>query len=643
MASQFKHLFSPLRMGSFTAPNRIACLPHGTYFDDRGLPSERSIAYYRTKAKGGTGLIIHEAVTTHPASYGNVFASKEVAPRFKKLTDAVHEYDTRIVVQLAHAGAQMQATFDTPWAPSVVPSPRTWFPPHEMTVAEIKEVVRSFADATVKSREAGFDGVEIQAAHGYLFTEFMSPFSNRRTDDYGGSLENRMRFTLETIEEVRKAVGGDWTLGVRISGDEMMEGGLTLDDMLVIAPFLVEQGRADYLSVSLGTYRSPSTMIDPMYYPLGSAVYCGAAVKTVVQAPVISRGRIQDPVQAEEILSNSQADMVGMGRALIADPEWPNKAREGRLDDIRKCLGCNECAARILYYAPMSLRCTTNATTGMETQPGWLEVTPAAKPKKVVVVGGGPSGMEVAEVAARRGHKVSLYDKSAELGGTALVAARAPGRDGLLEAVRYRAHLVQLLGIEVHLGAEMGAEDIVKLAPDALVMATGSAPIIPDALGVERAVEARDVLSGKAETGQNVVVIAGEHHIQALSVADFLAGQGKRVYLVCEEYYSGMHLDHLTRHAIYQRLYRQGVVFIPNSAVKEIKDNAVVIVNVMTREAHILENIDTAVYACGGRENNALYHDLQGKVKEIYAAGDCSGVKKLIDAIRSGAIVGRKV
>ena len=643
MATQFPHLFSPLRVGSFTVSNRIASLPHGTYFDDRGLPSERSIAYYRSKARGGTGLIIHEAVTTHHTSYGNVFAHKDVVPRFRKLTDAVHEYDTRLVIQVAHAGAQMQATFDTPWAPSVVPSPRTWYPPHEMTVAEIKEVIRSFVDATAKSREAGFDGVEIQAAHGYLFTEFMSPFSNRRSDDYGGSLENRMRFTLETIDEVRKAAGSDWTLGVRICGDEMMEAGLTLDDMMAIAPLLVTPGRADYLSLSLGTYRSPSTMIDPMYYPLGSAVYCGAAIKTVVQTPVISRGRIQDPVQAEEILANSQADLVGMGRALIADPEWPNKAREGRLDDIRKCLGCNECAARILYYAPMSLRCTTNATVGMETQTGWLEPVPTAKPKKVVVVGGGPAGMEVAEAATRRGHKVSLFDRSQELGGTVLTGARAPGRDGLLEAVRYRVHQLNSLGVDLHLGAEVTADDIVKLDPDAVVIATGSLPIVPDAIGVDRAFEARDVLSGKAQTGMNVVVIAGEHHIQALSVADFLAGQDKRVHLVCEEYYAGMHLDHLTRHAVYQRLYRQGVIFVPNSAVREIRGNAVVIVNVMTREEHLLENIDTVVYACGGRENNALYYALQGEVKELYTVGDCSGVKKLIDAIRSGAIVGRKI
>lgn len=645
MAEQYKHLFSPLKVGSFTVPNRMVSLPHGTYFDDKGLPSEKSIAYYLSKARGGVGLIIHEAVMVHHSSYFSTFARPNSVERFRRLSDAIHQHETKIVLQMAHNGVQFQATFETPWGPSVVPSPRSWYPPHEMTIPEVKEVVQAFGEAAARAREAGFDGAEVLAAHGYLVMEFMSPFFNRRKDEYGGDLENRLRFPLEVLNTVRQAVGDDFTIGLRISGDEMNEGGLTLDDMVAIAPILASQGKLDYINVSMGTYRAPSTMIDPMYYPLGSALYCAAAIKSAVDVPVIGRGRILDPLQAEQALANNQADLVGMARALIADPEIPNKARRGELDDIRTCLGCNECAGRVNYLAPMPLRCTTNTTVSMETQPGWLELAPAARQKKVVVIGGGPAGMELADIASRRGHRVSLYDRGQELGGAALIAAKAPGRDGLLEAVRYRVRRMQVDGVDVHLGVEMTAKDVEKLGAEVVVIATGSIPLAPDVVGLDdgNAIECRDLLSGKAGAGQNVIVIAGEHHIQALTVADFLASQGKKVELVCEEFSAGMHIDYLTRHAIYQRLYRQGVIFTPNSAVKEMRGNTVVVVNVMTREEGIRENVDTVVYACGGRENNALYYELQGKVKELYLVGDCAGVKRMIDAIRSASVLARRL
>lgn len=645
MAEQFKRLFSPLKVGSFTVANRMVSLPHGTYFDERGLPSDKSIAYYLSKAAGGVGLLIHEAVMVHRSSYFNTFDQQTAVEKFRKLTSAIHRHETKIVLQLAHNGVQFQANFDTPWGPSVVPSPRTWYPPHEMTIPEIKDVIQAFGVAAAKAREAGFDGAEVLGAHGYLITEFLSPFFNRRKDEYGGNLENRLRFPLEVLQAARRAAGDDFTIGIRVSGDEMNEGGLTLDDMTGIAPILASQGKIDYINVTMGTYRSPSVVIDSMYFPLGSALYLAAAIKAAVNVPVIGRGRILDPAQAEQVLADNQADLVGMARALIADPEIPNKARQGNTDDIRTCLGCNECAGRVNYWAPMPLRCTTNASVSMEATPGWMELIPAAKPKKVVVIGGGVAGMEMADIASRRGHKVSLYDRGVELGGTTLIAAKAPGRDGLLEAVRYRVRRMQVDGVDVRLGTEVKAGDIEKLGADVVVIATGSLPLAPDVIGLEggNAIECRDLLSGEACAGQNVILIAGEHHIQPLTVADFLAGQGKKVELVCEEYYAGMHIDYLTRQAIYQRLYRQGVVFTPNSAVKEIHGRSVIVSNVMTREESTREGIDTVVYSCGGRENNSLYYELQGKVKELYLVGDCSGVKRMIDAIRSASLLARKI
>jgi len=652
---QFKHLFSPLEFGKVRVKNRIMSTAHTTAWGELdGLPGAGQTAYYLTKAKGGVGLVITQIYAAHPSGALPAMAPvawtiPNAADKFRKFTDVIHDYGVVVGAQLWHGGAQIAGGIANPWAPSVLPAPTLRYTPHEMTTEEIKEVVRGFGEGAKVLREGGYDLVEIHGAHGYLICQFMSPWSNRRADDYGGSLENRMRFPLEIIDSIREAVGTDFTVGMRISGDELHDGGYTLDDMLVMAPLLTQGGKLDYLSVSVGTYWSEEVIIAPMYFPLGFAVYLSSAIKEVVDIPVFCIGRINDPVQAEQILENNQADMVGMTRALICDPELPSKAREGKLDDIRKCLGCSEACwgftGRLLAADRGRLGCAINPAVGMETQPGWLELAPATTKKRVMVIGGGPAGLEAARVAASRGHSVSLYEKESELGGLIQrVASKAPGRDGFVDMERYYSHQLEVLGVEINLGVEVTVDMVKEKNPDAVVVAIGSLPRIPlDVSGTDEdiVVEARDVLAGNVEVGQNVLVLAGEHHIQALSTADFLAELGKKVEVLCEEFYAGSQIPELaTKHAIYARLFQKGVTLTPCTWVKRISGKTVVTYNVFAAQERSIE-VDTVVLACGGIENNSLYRALKDQVKELHAAGDCVGVKRFPEAVRDGAIVGR--
>ena len=655
MAQEFKHLFSPIRIGPMTIRNRIVSSAHHPLFVNplTGLPTDQMIDYWVAKAKGGIGLIETYLTTTHANVVQDIFRRPGVVDAFKKAADAVHEHGAKLVCQIANSGAQ-GGGFDTPvpWAPSPVLAPDGQGRlncPHEMTREEIKGFVEAFAHAATIAREAGCDGAQIHGAHGYLITQFMSPFTNKRTDEYGGSLENRMRFPLAIVDAVRAAVGNDFVVGIRVSADEFVPGGLTLDDFLEIASILDRTGKLDYMSVSTGTYRSIGTAIDSMYYPLNSFVYCAAAVKQVVDIPVVARGRIQDPIQAEEILASNQADMVSMARPIIADPELPNKSREGRLDEIAKCIGCNEACWGTLYFTRMpmlrGISCTMNPAVGKEGEPGWGELEPAAVKKQVMVIGGGPAGLEAARVAARRGHRVSLYDRGSELGGQTLIAAKAPGRDGFLDIGRYFTHQMSLRDVDIHLNTEVTADMVKGHNPDAVIVATGSIPLIPDIPGIdgENVVNVWQVLNGEVKVGNNVVVIGDDDQMQSLSTADFLAEQGKKVEILCWGFFPGSKVEPATREMAYQRLLQKGVVLSPHTIVNEISGNTVITMDRFTNEEGRIEGVDTVVVACGGREDNGLYYDLKDRVEEIYVIGDAGGVRKVHNATMDGATVGRTV
>ena len=648
-SQEFKHLFTPIKLGTVTVPNRIVFSAHANLFFEMGeAPNERAMHYFAARAKGGVGLIVTARNLVWPTTTAGGYCATQddnARPAFEMLTKAIHEHGAKVVAQLLQPGPLARAYIfrGAGLAPSPIPLlaggllPSVFEIPHEIDIDEIKQIVAAYASAAYRMRETGHDGVEISASvgSGLLLVAFLSPRTNRRTDEYGGTLDNRLRFLMEINDAVREAVGPDFTVGVRLVGDEMMAGGLTLDDAKVIAQKLEASGKVDYLSVCAGL----PGHVPPMYFPLGCFVYLAAAMKEVVDLPVICHGRINDPVQAEQFLSNNQADLIGMARALICDPEWPNKARKGRLDEIRKCIGCNQvCIGN--YSKGIPITCTLNAEAGREKE---LAIIQATTRKKVMVIGGGAAGLETARVAALRGHQVTLYEKGTELGGQLNIAAKIPRRDDFAEVPRYYTYQMKLLGVEVSLGTTVTAEMVREKSPDAVVIATGSVPTPALVPGGDRAnvVWVRDVLQEKVEVGQNVVVIAAEQHDQAMGVADFLVDKGKKVELLTPGLYAGGELEGTTMGIFYGRLLGKGVIITPLSRLKEIEEHAVTTVNPLAGVERRIEGVDTVVFAAIGEADDALYRALKGEVKEIYTVGQCHSPRKLQDSIWDGARVGR--
>ncbi len=651
MATQeFKYLFTPMKIHNVTIPNRVVFSAHvPLYWPINQGPNERALQYFLARAKGGVGLIIlgQNAVGAMSTAGGFMAIQNDRSlPAYEGLATALHDQGTKLFGQLLHAGPRIDGslTGGTGFAPSPIQFPGglmapEYSTPYEMEIDHIQQVVSAYADAAKRLQSVGFDGVEISSTvgAGMLLVSFLSPLSNRRQDEYGGSLENRMKIHREILEAVRASVGPDFAVGMRLVADELINRGLTLDDARVIASKLEETGNIDYLSVCAGL----SGHVPPMYFPLGCFVHLAVGVKEVVNIPVICHGRINDPIQAEQILENNQADFIGMARALICDPQWPLKAKEGRLDEIRKCIGCNQ--ACIGYYQKnWPISCSLNPEAGRE---GRMGIVPATKMKRVMVIGGGGAGLEAARVAALRGHQVTLYDKEETLGGQLNIATKIPGRIDFAEAIRYYSNQMKLLGVEVVLGTTVTPAMVREKNPDAVIVATGSVEILPSIKTDQSAnlVTVRKVLSEKAEVGDKVVIIADEHHEEALGTAEFLADRGKKVEVLIRTLYAGGELDATTLAIVYTRMARKGVVITPLTRVKEIRENTVIAGHVLSGEERRIEGVDTVVYAHIGKSDNALYRSLKGEIKELYDIGHCHSPRKLQDSIWDAARAARKL
>jgi mycofactocin system FadH/OYE family oxidoreductase 2 len=644
-AAQFKYLFTPLKIGSFTVRNRIVSTAHLTGFAEDGLPSERHLNYWVSKAKGGIGLIVTEDQAVHPSAATDPFVIQayrdECIDPFRRITGAVHEHGAKIVAQLWHPGSIFYGAREGSlplWSCSALPGSFHIETSHAVELEEIGELVQSFGEAARRMREAGLDGVEIMGTHGFLIEQFMSPRTNHRQDEYGGSEENRTRFVREVIDTVRAAVGSDFTLGLRISGDQYQDGGLGLEDMKRIVPQLTGSGKVDYVSVTVGAGGAP---IPPMYLPPGAFVYLAAGIKEVAGVPVFCVGRINDPVAAERILANNQADMVGMTRANLCDPELPNKAREGRLDEIRYCIGCNEgCWGRI--YQTLPITCAINPSAGREKE---MEIVPAPVKKKVMVIGGGIAGMEAARVAALRGHTVSLYEREQVLGGQLQIAAKAPGRQDMAEPVRYYETQFRILGVNVNLDSPVDESTVLANNPDAVIVATGGLPARPTFPGADQAnvVTARDVLSGTAEAGRKVVVLATDRGMESLTTAEFLAERGSQVEVLVPEAFMGFPIEPITLTLALMRLQAKGVVVTPAVDIRSVQGSTVTVSSAYGRQQRIIEGVDTVVVARGSVADDGLYRALKGKVRELYSVGQCVAPRKMLDSTLDGLRVGRMV
>jgi dimethylglycine catabolism A len=655
MASALRSLFTPIQVGRLTLKNRIYSSGHAEAMAEGGRPGERLARYHAAKARGGCALTIFGGSSSvHPSS--PAAAWKQIAnhddsiiPAYRALADAVHAHGCLVFTQLTHMGRRAQADGEEAnvlVAPSQIPERVHREVPHELEAEQIAEIVRAFGEAARRCREGGLDGIELSMAHNHLIDQFWSPLFNQRLDDYGGSLDNRLRFGFEVLREIRRTVGRDFVVGARISGDEFTRGGLTAGDMAEVARRLAASGLLDFLSIIGGgahTYELQAAAVPNMSYATGVFVPLAAAIKQAAPGiPILHASRIVDPAHADRLVAAGQIDVVGMTRALIADPDLPRKALESRFDDIRTCVGANEgCIDRIYQGKPVT--CVQNPATGREAE--LAEVRVATTPKKVVVVGGGVAGLEAARMAAVRGHRVVLFEKAPELGGQVLLAARAPERSEYAGIVRFLAAQVRKLAVDVRLAVEATPSAVLAERPAAVVVATGSHPFVPPVPGSDgkHVVTDRDVLAGEAKVGTSVLVVDDVHTQEALSTAELLLSQGKRVEVISPLFYVGQDVGVTSIAPLYRRLFTAGVVLTPGTELRAVEGSSVIVANVYSGLERRIEGVDTVVLAAGSRSTDALYRALKGHVAELYAVGDCVAPRGVHQALLDATRIARAI
>ena len=638
MSQQFPNLFSPFKLGKHSLQSRIAATGHAAnFYDSQRHPNEDYGYYLRERAKGGAGLVSLGGSSVHPTGLGNHLNWDDgIIPKYQRIADLVHEFPVPVIAQLNHGGrlaaVSQQSRLDGNWlsvAPSAVPAPSLDYAqamPHEMSAGEVEEIVVAYGRAAERIRRGGLDGVEVMVGSYGLISQFLHGQSNRRTDKYGGeTLEERMTFLMEVLRVVRDAAGPDLLMSARLYED-LTDYSINYEDLKTIAQLLDASGLLSYISVWIGVTpegRGIRTHVPAYYYQPGEFSEKPAGIKELVSLPVIGIGRINSPALAEEMLANGKMDLVGMVRELIADPHLPNKAREGRVEDIRTCLACNQsCAGR--GGRGLTITCIYNPVTGHEKI--WADPGPAAVSKKVVVVGGGPGGMEAARVAAERGHRVVLFERSERLGGQVKLAMLPPNRESYEEIILFGEKQLPKLGVDVRLGVEADAATILAEKPEAVVVATGSTPYLPEIPGAEgsNVLSVDDVLNG-AETGERVVIVDTQGAAPGSVIADFLSDQGKQVEIVTGLNLVGSYITRGLWMHLYERLLRKGVTMSPMTGVTRIGEDSVDVYHVVNPDiTRTIESVDTVVMATGGQANDGLYRELKGKVQGLHAVGDCA-------------------
>lgn len=640
-------LFSPLSLGGVEVSNRIVSTGHDTVMAHDGHVTDRLIAYHEARAKGGVGLIIAQvAGVHHTARYtAHMLMANEdgCIPGYRKLAERVHAQGTKIFGQLFHPGREIMETDDgtspVAYAPSAVPNSRFHVMPVPLSEAMIAEIIAGYASSARRLKDAGLDGCEIVASHGYLPAQFLNPKVNLRGDRYGGSLANRMRFLSDVAAAIRAAVGDSFVVGVRISGDERDAEAIAVSEVLEVCRALDGEGTLDYFHVIAGNSASLSGaihIVPPMFYETAYVAPFAATVKAIVSKPVIVTGRINQPQIAETVLASGQADLCGMTRALIADPEMPNKAKAGRLDDIRACIACNQaCIGHFHKGYPIS--CIQFPETGRETTLA-LKKTKTTRRQTIMVVGGGPAGMKAAAVLAERGHKVTLYEASPQLGGQALLAQLLPGRAEFGGIVTNLAREMENAGVVVKRNAPVDVAMVEGEAPDAVIIATGGQPRRPTFEGSEDAhvVTAWQVLKGEANIGGRVVIAEWKPDWIGMGVAEKLAREGRHVRLCTEGVMAGQSLPFYVRDEMVGRLQKLGVEIIPYARLFGADDSTVYFQHATSGEAMLMEEVDTLVVSQGHERVNALADALEGTGIAVHVIGDALTPRSAEEAVLDG-------
>ncbi len=656
-----RKLFSPIKINKMEVKNRIL-MPamHMNYTGSKGEITDKFIAFYEERAKGGCGLIIVGGANFTPTSgcMPNMINLMDESnfPNIKRFADVMHKAGAKCAIQLLHAGRY--GYWGQPYAPSPVKSGIKSGPsvmPKELTIDQIQEIIEDYAKAGVLLKNSGVDAVEICGNTGYLPAQFISKFTNRRTDKYGGkTVVERARFVIELLERMRDAVGPDYPIIYRMPADDLLPESTTYKDYTTIAPYLEKAG-ADLLHCAGGFHESRVPQLT-MGVPYAFTAVLVGHIRRAVNIPVAVTHRVHDAEVMEKILIAGLVDMVGLGRPLICDPELPIKLLEKRLDEIRWCVACNNCFDSVFQAQPVA--CFQNVRAGKELK---YKITPTDSPKKVIVVGGGVGGMEAARVLKLRGHDVILYEKNDYLGGDLYLAGKPPGREELMRAVNYLINQMIKLNIDVRLNTEATAEMILKENPDAVIIATGNVPLIPPIPGIKgsNVVHAKDVLLDNVDVGDKVVIIGGgatgvetalyiarlsslpaenamylvEHNVISFEEAFEKWRYGKKVTVLDMLPKMGTNIGQTTRWTILKELAWRGIEMIPNATVEKITENEVIY-----KVGNETKSIpcDTVVIATGAKANNKLYEELKGKIKELRIIGDAKRPRKAIEALAEG-------
>lgn len=641
-----KSLFSTLKIGNMELKNRIAMAPMSLgYESEDGLINEKMSDYWEERAKGGTALIIVDAVTVdRSAPYlGNttgLFDDSQI-PSFKKFTDKIHAHGARVIPQITHPGPESISAFFgvTPVAPSVYPNALGNMT-RELTIDEIKSIVEKYGQAALRAKKAGCDGIELHCAHAYMLAgAFLSPLRNKRTDIYGGSLDNRARFVFEVIDSIKEKAGEDFPIILRMSGDEKIPGGNTLDDMLYLVPKFIERGISAF-EVSGGTqYEKPWNII-PCH---GTEEFINLKeakkIKEISSIPVITVGKINDPNLADNMIEKGYIDGVVIGRALLADSEFANKAKTGRIEDVAPCVGCGlGCIGEQSKRKPGT--CVINPALGREKE---LEIKSTNKFKRVLVIGGGVAGLEAARVAALRGHDVTLIEKENKLGGQINIAVMPPFKQSLSKWVIYLTKQIEKLGVKVILGSEATEEFVEQLNPYTIMIATGAEASIPPIKGVEneKVTTSHKILSGEKYIPRgNVLVIGGG--MVGCETAEMLKHNARgKMNVTIVEALEDIALDDVPNNKIpmTKRLIANGANIYTETKVDSIKENSIVVERNGKKEELI--GFTDIVLACGAKSVNQISETLKGSAEEIHVIGDAKDPRRALEAIREGSEIAR--
>ena len=635
---QFKVLFQPIKIGRMEVRNRLVVPPMGTNLaNDDSSVSQRLIDYHAENAKGGFGMITIEVTAVDPTGKAiirepGLWCDEQIAG-YAKLAEAIHRHGAKMSVQLHHAGRQTVAAIingEQPISASPLPCPYCQEVPRALSTEESYAMIEKFVDAAERAAKAKADAVEVHGAHGYLIAQYMSSYSNRRVDEFGGSFVNRMRFPGLIVQRIKERLGNDFPVIFRMSGEEKTVGGRGIAESRAVARYMENLG-VDAMHVASGVYGSLEWVWGASDSPLGYMTQFAEDVKGSVNIPVITVGRINDPYIAEELVASGRADMVSIGRQSIADPHFPNKIMSGRVDEIIPCIACHQgCSEQMLLGN--GITCVVNPFSGRE---GEWKIEPTKKSKKIMVVGAGPAGLEAAWIMAKRGHQVTVYDKDDEVGGNFRIAALPPGKGDLAKSISFYFHMGRKHGVKYALGTEVNAELIKREGPDAVILATGSLPLMPAINGIKNVnfIKANDVLAGKAATGSKVLIAGGG--MIGSETAEFLCEYGKEVTIVEMRPEIAADMNEMVKINFMRRLKAHGVKALTSAKITSFHDTG--IDYEQDGQSHSLKGFDTIILSLGTVANNPLEDQIRDLVEDVRVIGDARKAGKVLKAIQEAA------